>query len=123
VRFGDPRFVYGIAEAETAGHVVLRMAEATPAAARVHGIRGYRLRLPGRAAQLVEEKRMHAAELDRLLDANAFELAADPTRVVRPPPREEAVPTVELRTARGRDRMSQEERLRLRSGLRATPGG
>ncbi|MGN6452396.1 MAG: M28 family peptidase, partial [Steroidobacteraceae bacterium] len=29
VRFGDPTFVYGIAEAQTVGHIVLRMADAT----------------------------------------------------------------------------------------------
>src|SRR5580658_10115021 len=29
VRFGDPQFAYGVVEAETAGHVVLRVADAT----------------------------------------------------------------------------------------------
>ena len=42
--------------------------------------------------KLTEEKRRNSAELGKLLDQNAFTLAADPTRVVLPPEREPVVP-------------------------------
>jgi N-acetylated-alpha-linked acidic dipeptidase len=46
--------------------------------------------------KLVDDKRSNAAELVRLLDQNAFALAADPTRMVLPPQREPAVPVVDF---------------------------
>ncbi len=96
VRFGDPTFAYGVAEAQTVGHVVLRMADAEvlplqfTAFANTLGDYLQQLR------QLVDEKRQHARELAGLLDQNAFGLATDPTRVVSPPEREAAVPPVDF---------------------------
>jgi N-acetylated-alpha-linked acidic dipeptidase len=92
VRFGDPQFAYGVAEAQTAGHIVLRVADAdviplqfTAFAATVAGY-------VEELHRLADDKRKSAEELGRLLDQNAFTLAADPTRVVLPPARELAVP-------------------------------
>jgi N-acetylated-alpha-linked acidic dipeptidase len=96
VRFGDPTFAYGVAEAQTVGHVVLRMAGADvlplefTAFADTVGDYLQQLR------QLLDEKRAHARELSGLLGSQAFELNADPTRVVAPPERESAVPEVDL---------------------------
>jgi N-acetylated-alpha-linked acidic dipeptidase len=45
---------------------------------------------------LADEKRTSVAQVTRLSDAHAFALAADPTRVVGPPPREAPVPQVNL---------------------------
>ena len=42
--------------------------------------------------KLTDEKRKTAEELTKLLDQKAFNLAADPTRVVLPPAREPEVP-------------------------------
>ncbi len=96
VRFGDPQFVYGVAEAQTAGHVVLRVADADVLPLQFTGfadtIAGYVEELH----KLAEEKRKSAEELDKLLDQNAFTLAADPTRVVLPPAREPAVPYLDF---------------------------
>ena len=92
VRFGDPQFAYGVAEAQTAGHIVLRVAEAEVLPLQFTGfaatVEGYVEELH----KLTEDKRKSAEELDRLLDQNAFTLTADPTRVVLPPAREPAVP-------------------------------
>jgi N-acetylated-alpha-linked acidic dipeptidase len=92
VRFGDPTFLYGVAEAQTVGHVVLRMAEAPVLPLQIEGfadtIDGYMQELH----KLADDKRKHAEELIRLLDQNAFGLAADPTRKVGPPEREPEVP-------------------------------
>ncbi len=92
VRFGDPNFAYGVAEAQTAGHVVLRMADADVLPLQFGGfaeaVGGYLEELH----KLSDDKRTNTEELARLLDQNAFALAADPTRVVLPPAREPAVP-------------------------------
>jgi len=46
--------------------------------------------------KLTDDKRKAAEELGKLLDQNAFNLAADPTRVVLPPAREPVVPYLNL---------------------------
>jgi N-acetylated-alpha-linked acidic dipeptidase len=96
VRFGDPQFVYGVAEARTIGHVILRVADAEVLPLQFTGfadtVGGYVEELH----KLVDEKRENAEELARLLDKNAFTLSADPTRRVLPPTREPAVPHLNL---------------------------
>jgi N-acetylated-alpha-linked acidic dipeptidase len=96
VRFGDPQFVYGVAEAQTAGHLVLRVAavDVLPLqfTAFAETVDGYVEELH----KLADDKRKSAEELGRLLDQNVFTLAADPTRVVLPPAREPAVPYLNL---------------------------
>jgi len=96
VRFGDPHFAYGVVEAQTAGHLVLRMAEAAVLPLEFADFADTVSDYLGQLRKLVDEKRAHAAELERLLDANAYVLAADPTRVVLPPQREAAVPEVDF---------------------------
>lgn len=92
VRFGDPQFAYGVAEAQTAGHIVLRVADAEVLPLQFTGfaetVEGYVEELH----KLTDDKRKSAEELGRLLDQNVFTLTADPTRVVLPPAREPAVP-------------------------------
>jgi N-acetylated-alpha-linked acidic dipeptidase len=92
VRFGDPTFSYGVTEAQTAGHVVLRVADADVLPLQFTGfaetVDGYVEELH----KLAEDKRKTAVELGKLLDQNVFTLAADPTRVVLPPAREPEVP-------------------------------
>ena len=96
VRFGDPNFIYGIAEAQTAGHVVLRMADADVLPLQFTGFADTVGDYVGELQKLIEDKRHHASEVDRLLDEHAFTLTADPTRVVEPPPREAAVPAIDF---------------------------
>jgi N-acetylated-alpha-linked acidic dipeptidase len=87
LRFGDPDFAYGVAEAKTAGRTVLRMANAPVLPLEFSGfaaaVKEYREEL----GKLVEDRRKKAAALSALLDSRAFELAADPTRPVGPPER------------------------------------
>jgi len=96
VRFGDPGFAYGIAEAQTVGHLILRMADADVLPLQFAGfaqaVQGY----VGELHDLADSKRKTAEELGSLLDANAFALAADPTRRLLPPEREPAVPYLNL---------------------------
>jgi N-acetylated-alpha-linked acidic dipeptidase len=94
VRFGDPTFAYGVAEAQTVGHVVLRMADADVLPLQFTGFADTVADYVGELQKLVDDKRRKAADLDRLLDQKVFTLTADPTRVLEPPPREGAVPEV-----------------------------
>ena len=96
LRFGDPGFVYGIAETETVGHVILRVADADVLPLQFAGfadaVDGYVSELH----DLTEQKRKAAEELGRLLDRNAFTLASDPTRPVLAPERDPDVPYLDL---------------------------
>jgi N-acetylated-alpha-linked acidic dipeptidase len=96
VRFGDPGFAYGIAEAQTIGRLVLRIADAgvlpMEFGSFADTVDGYVKELH----ELADTKRKQADDLARLLDKKAFELAADPTRRVDPPQREPEVPYLNL---------------------------
>jgi N-acetylated-alpha-linked acidic dipeptidase len=94
VRFGDPSFAYGVAEAQTVGHVVLRMADADVLPLHFTGLADTVADYVSELQKLVDDKRRKATDLDRLLDQKVFTLTADPTRVVLSPPREAAVPEV-----------------------------
>lgn len=92
VRFGDPDFSYGVAEAQTAGRIVLRMANASVLPMQFAGVAqalgDYLKDLHG----LVDGKRKKSESLAVLLEKNAFKLAADPTRAVGAPKPEPQVP-------------------------------
>ena len=96
IRNGDPGFVYGIAEAQTVGHLILRMAdvEVLPLqfGAFAQTVDGY----VGELHDLADGKRKKAVELAKLLDDGAFKLAADPKRPVLAPEREPEVPHFNL---------------------------
>ena len=96
VRFGDPGFVYGIAEAQTVGHVILRVADADVLPLQFAGfaqaVAGYVSELH----ELTDQKRKSAEELGKLLDQHAFTLAADPKRPVSAPERDPEVPYLDL---------------------------
>ncbi|HKU15487.1 MAG TPA: M28 family metallopeptidase [Steroidobacteraceae bacterium] len=96
VRFGDPGFVYGVAEAQTVGRLVLRIADAGVLPMEFGSfaatVDGYVKELH----ELADGKRKQADELAKLLDKKVFELAADPTRRVAPPARDPEVPYLNL---------------------------
>ena len=96
VRFGDPTFAYGVAEAQTAGHIMLSIADAPVLPLEFSGFAATMRDYVEELHKLLEERRKDVADLAPLLDQNAFGLAADPTRVVGPPERQAAVPQVDL---------------------------
>ncbi len=96
VRFGDPGFAYGVADAKTIGHIVLRMADAPVLPLQFTGVADTLGDYVKQLRTLTDERRANAAQVARLIDAHAFALAADPTRVVGPPQREAPVPQVDL---------------------------
>lgn len=96
VRFGDPNFAYGIAEAKTAGHVVLRMSQADLLPLQFMGFAETAASYVQQLHKLVNDKARNAADLARLMDRKAFKLVADPTRPVLPPEPEAVVPELDL---------------------------
>jgi N-acetylated-alpha-linked acidic dipeptidase len=96
IRFGDPQFAYGIAEAETVGHVVLRFADAGVLPLRITDfattMQGYTHNL----LLLADQVRDHAIALSELLDSNSFALASDPTLQLHAPAREREVPKLDF---------------------------
>ncbi len=96
VRFGDPAFKYSVLLAQTNGRLVLRMADAQllpqQGGSLAQRIDAYVRQLHA----LLEARRRHAAEVERLLRLRVFELASDPQRPLLPPPAEGPVPNVNL---------------------------
>jgi N-acetylated-alpha-linked acidic dipeptidase len=95
-RFGDPGFAYGIALAQSAGHLVLRMADADVLplqfASQAQTLDDYLHELH----QLIDERREQAQRLTELRQAHVFELAADPTRPLGPPEAQAEVPYLDF---------------------------
>jgi len=96
VRFGDPGFVYGVTEAETVGHLILRMADADVLPMQFGGFADAVNRYVTELHELADHKRQAAQELEKLLDQNAFALATDPTRPIQAPEREPEVPYLDF---------------------------
>ena len=92
VRFGDPTFAYGIAEAQTVGRLVLRMADADVLPLQFTGFADTIAEYVEELRTLTDDKRRNSDDLGKLLDQNVFNLVSDPTRPVLPPEREPAVP-------------------------------
>jgi N-acetylated-alpha-linked acidic dipeptidase len=96
VRFGDPGFAYGVATAQTAGHLMLRMADADVLPLQFSDAyevyHGYVQELH----ELLDSKRAQGALLASLRQAHAFVLSSDPTRPVGPPASELEVPFVDF---------------------------
>ncbi|MFI4869395.1 MAG: M28 family metallopeptidase [Steroidobacterales bacterium] len=96
VRFGDPGFAYGIAEAQTVGHLMLRLADADVLPMQfsdvAEALEGYVHELH----KLAYDQGEHAQTLAALRQARAFELASDPTRPVGPPASEDEVPYLDF---------------------------
>lgn len=95
-RFGDPGFVYGVALAQTAGRIVLRVANAEVLPLRFGDFADTVSRYADEVHQLADSERERNNELDQLLDSGAFKLAADPTLTSLPPPREDTVPYIDF---------------------------
>ena len=95
-RFGDPGFVYSVTLAKTAGRLVLRAADADLAPFQFGDLASTVSAQVEELKTMVTTEREHATALDRLLDQNAFSLAADPTRSSGPPERETVAPTLDF---------------------------
>jgi N-acetylated-alpha-linked acidic dipeptidase len=95
-RFGDPGFVYGVALAQTAGRVVLRMSEADVPPFLAADFAETVARYIDEMHKLADGMRESTELQHRLLDKKLFTLAADPTKAYHAPQREAAVPVLNL---------------------------
>ena len=78
-RFGDPGFAYGVALAKTAGRVVLRAADAPLVPFRFSDVANSLAQQTEDLKSLARSESEKARQLDSLIEANAYALAADPT--------------------------------------------
>jgi N-acetylated-alpha-linked acidic dipeptidase len=96
-RFGDPKFAYGVALAQTAGRVVLRTADAEILPMRFADLAETVMRYVGEVQKLADSEREEARKLKGLLDAGAFRLAGDPQVTYMAPTAPGDVPRLDFR--------------------------
>lgn len=93
-RFGDPGFAYGVALSQTAGRVMLRMANADVVPHVTAGFHETVAQYATELHKLADTMRESTDQMHRVLDENLHALADDPTKKTRPPEREAAVPVL-----------------------------
>jgi len=96
VRFGDPTFEYEVALAKVAGHIVMRTADAQVLPLRFGDFSASLDRYLTQLHEEVDSERKAALHQRQLFAADAYRLAADPTRPVAPPERLSDVPSIDL---------------------------
>jgi N-acetylated-alpha-linked acidic dipeptidase len=96
VRFGDPKFQYGVALAQTAGRLVLREADAevlplafTPFADTIGGY-------VEEVKKLASDMRTKTEANNRLVKSGAFDAAADPEKISIAPAVEDVPPKIDF---------------------------
>ena len=124
-RFCDPDFAYGIALAQTAGRVVMRLADADVLPLEFGAFADTLDRYVGELVKLADDLREETREKNRLLREHTFELAADPRETyVAPEPKSE-VPFVNfapLQNAAGKLQSAARAYAATSAGLKG-PGG
>jgi N-acetylated-alpha-linked acidic dipeptidase len=96
IRFGDPAFAYGLAESQTVGHLILRVADADILPMQFTDLAGVYEGYVKELHKLADHEREHAQKLAVLLADQVFEIAADPKRPVGPPAAESDVPYLDF---------------------------
>ena len=100
IRFGDPKFAYGVALAQPAGHLVLRAADADILPMRVGELGDAVARYVSDVEKLTDRERDESARTRRLIDEGAFRLASDPDQPRAAPQAPVDVPRIEFRELR-----------------------
>jgi N-acetylated-alpha-linked acidic dipeptidase len=95
-RFGDPGFAYAPVLAKTVGRVVLRIADSEVPLQRYGDFAETVSRYLDQVKRLADSKREAAQTQARMLAANAFRLADDPTKTGGPPTALKSVPHFNL---------------------------
>jgi N-acetylated-alpha-linked acidic dipeptidase len=92
VRFGDPGFAYGVALAQTAGRLTLRLADADVLPLRFGNLAADVDRYVDEIGKLAADMRRDTGRRDQLLAVRAYQLAADPKERYVSPDSQAAVP-------------------------------
>ena len=95
-RFKDPNFEYGVTLAETAGHAVLRMADADLLPFDFRSLQCTIDKYATELTNLVDKMRENTAIENQLIKANDYTLAADPTKHEQPPVAKAEVPRLDF---------------------------
>lgn len=96
VRFGDPKFEYCAALAQTAGRLVLRTADADVIPERFGDLAETVARYVAEAEKGVDAERERAKEVGQLIETGAYRLAADPQVTHMAPQAPGAVPRIDF---------------------------
>jgi len=96
VRFKDPGFKYGVALSETAGHAILRMADADLLPFDFRNLESTIDKYVTEVAELTDKMRENTAMENQLIAANDYTLAADPTKHELPPAAKGEVPKLDF---------------------------
>ncbi|NJB70500.1 N-acetylated-alpha-linked acidic dipeptidase [Saonia flava] len=91
-RFKDPEFAYGVTLAKTAGRIVLRMANADVLPFEFKQWHSTIAMYLDQVIKSCETMRADVEKHNKLLDKNAFELAADPSKPFVQPQRKARIP-------------------------------
>ncbi len=91
-RFGDPTFEYGIAEAETNGRLMLRLANSDFLPFEFTTFADTMQRYLDELTKLAQTTQTNIEEQNRLVREHVLEIAADPTKTYVPPPVEATAP-------------------------------
>jgi len=96
VRFKDPGFRYGVALSETAGHAILRMADADLLPFDFRNLESTIGKYVTEVTELTDKMRENTAMENQLIAANDYTLAADPTKHEQPPIAKGEVPKLDF---------------------------
>jgi N-acetylated-alpha-linked acidic dipeptidase len=100
IRFGDPKFAFGVALAQTAGHLVLRTADADVLPMRFGDLGNVVARYVSEVERLTNKERDESGRIRRLIDEGAFRLASDPGQPRAAPQAPADVPRIDFRALR-----------------------
>jgi N-acetylated-alpha-linked acidic dipeptidase len=95
-RFKDSSFKYGVALSQTAGHAVLRMADAELLPFDFRNLQTTVNKYVTELNELLDKMRESTAMDNQLIKANDFALAADPTKHEQPPVAKDTVPKLDF---------------------------
>jgi N-acetylated-alpha-linked acidic dipeptidase len=95
-RFKDPTFAYGVALSETAGHAILRMADADLLPFDFRSLYTTIDKYSKELTELTDKMRENTAIENQLIKANDFALAADPTKHEQAPVAKAEVPKLDF---------------------------
>ena len=94
--FKDPTFIYGVALSKTAGHAILRMADAGLLPFDFRSLQATIDKYAKELSDLTDNMRESTALENQLIKANDFTLAADPTKHEQPPAAKSEVPKLDF---------------------------
>ena len=96
VRFGDPKFDYGIAQTKTTGRMMLRLANADFLPFEASTLASTVADYATQVTKLADSMRAETDDQNRMLREKTLEIASDPTKPFAAPKSEEAVPHLEF---------------------------